>query len=75
MSSELTNIQCCLLPFLTVSHRWIMRLDAQFGSGKGWTLESQMVKLPERASPAEGDLFIGLTYRGEPEIMNDACRP
>jgi hypothetical protein len=35
--------------FARVAYRWIMRLDAQFGSGKGWTLESQMVKLPERA--------------------------
>ncbi len=30
------------------AYRWIMRLDAQFGSGGGWKLESQMVKMPER---------------------------
>ena len=29
-------------------YRWIMRLDAQYGSGKSWKLESQRVKLPER---------------------------
>tara|TARA_R110001592_G_scaffold357416_1_gene660628 strand:+ start:211364 stop:211666 length:303 start_codon:yes stop_codon:yes gene_type:complete len=33
--------------FARLAYRWIMRLDAQFGSGKGWSLESQMVKLPE----------------------------
>ena len=33
--------------FARVAFRWIMRLDAQFGAGKGWSLESQMVKLPE----------------------------
>lgn len=33
--------------FARIAYRWIMRLDAQFGSGKGWSLESQMVKLPE----------------------------
>lgn len=37
--------------FARAAYRWMMRLDAQFGSGKGWTLESQMVKLPERAPP------------------------
>ena len=35
--------------FARAAYRWMMRLDAQYGSGKGWTLESQMVKLPERA--------------------------
>ena len=35
--------------FARISYRWIMRLDAQFGTGKGWTLESRMLKLPERA--------------------------
>ena len=33
--------------FARIAFRWIMRLDAQFGSGKGWSLESRMVKLPE----------------------------
>ena len=27
--------------------RWIMRLDAQYGSGKGWKQVSTRVKLPE----------------------------
>ena len=30
-----------------VSYRWTMRLDAQFGTGKGWALISQSVRLPE----------------------------
>jgi len=29
-------------------YRWIMRLDAQYGSGKSWKLETQRVKLPQR---------------------------
>ncbi len=36
--------------FARVGYRWMMRLDAQFGSGRGWTLQSQRVKLPERAT-------------------------
>lgn len=34
--------------FAWMSYRWIMRLDAQYGTGKGWELESRMLKLPER---------------------------
>ena len=34
--------------FARVGYRWMMRLDAQFGTGKGWVLESRMLKLPER---------------------------
>lgn len=30
-------------------YRWIMQLDARYGSGKGWELWSRRVKLPERA--------------------------
>lgn len=30
------------------SYKRIMGLDAQYGSGKGWELPSQMVKLPRR---------------------------
>ena len=28
-------------------YRWMMRLDAQYGRGSGWVLESVRVKLPE----------------------------
>ena len=31
-----------------IAFGWIMRLDAQYGSGRSWKLESQMVKMPER---------------------------
>lgn len=34
--------------FMWLSYRWIMRLDAQYGTGKGWVLESRSLKLPER---------------------------
>lgn len=33
--------------FARTAYRWIMRLDAQYGSGKGWALESRKLKLPE----------------------------
>lgn len=36
--------------FARTAYRWIMRLDAQYGSGKSWKLESQKIKLPERVS-------------------------
>ena len=29
-----------------VAYRWIMRIDAQFGRGSGWSLESTTLKLP-----------------------------
>ncbi len=32
--------------FIRFSYRWIMRLDAQYGRGSGWRLESTQVKLP-----------------------------
>ena len=32
-----------------LSYRWMMRLDARYGTGRGWTLESRRLKLPERA--------------------------
>ena len=35
------------LLFSRMAFRWIMRLDAQYGSGSSWTLESVQVKLPE----------------------------
>ncbi|MCC7258658.1 MAG: hypothetical protein IT486_09820 [Gammaproteobacteria bacterium] len=35
--------------FARVNYRWMMRLDAQYGTGRGWTLESRRLKLPERA--------------------------
>lgn len=38
--------------FARTAYRWIMRLDAQYGSGRSWKLESQMVKLPERITVA-----------------------
>lgn len=34
--------------FAWISYRWMMRLDAQYGTGRGWELESRMLKLPER---------------------------
>ena len=34
--------------FARISYRWMMRLDAQYGTGKGWVLESRSLKLPER---------------------------
>ena len=34
--------------FARVAYRWIMRLDAQFGSGKGWRMVQQTVKFPEQ---------------------------
>lgn len=35
--------------FARINYRWIMRLDARYGTGRGWTLESRRLKLPERA--------------------------
>ena len=32
--------------FARFSYRWIMRLDAQYGRGSGWALETTSVKLP-----------------------------
>lgn len=32
--------------FARMAYRWIMRLDAQYGRGKGWEMESITVKLP-----------------------------
>ncbi len=34
--------------FARTCYRWMMRLDAQYGTGKGWVLESRSLKLPER---------------------------
>lgn len=34
--------------FARVAYRWMMRLDAQFGTGKGWKMVPQSVKLPEQ---------------------------
>ncbi len=34
--------------FARIAFGWMMRLDAQYGSGRSWKLESQMVKMPER---------------------------
>ena len=33
--------------FARLYYRWTMRLDAQFGTGKGWKLVECTVKLPE----------------------------
>ncbi|MCE7904105.1 MAG: hypothetical protein DYH20_16150 [Gammaproteobacteria bacterium PRO9] len=35
--------------FARLSYRWMMRLDARYGTGRGWVLESRQLKLPERA--------------------------
>ena len=32
--------------FARFSYRWMMRLDAQYGRGSGWQLDSVSVKLP-----------------------------
>lgn len=34
--------------YARLAYRWMMRLDAQYGTGKGWVLESRSLKLPER---------------------------
>lgn len=34
--------------YARTTYRWMMRLDAQYGTGKGWVLESRSLKLPER---------------------------
>ena len=34
--------------YARIAYRWMMRLDAQYGTGKGWVLESRRLKLPER---------------------------
>jgi len=34
--------------FSKIAFGWIMKLDAQVGSGKGWSLDSAPIKLPER---------------------------
>ena len=33
--------------FARLYYRWVMRLDAQYGTGKGWVLPAETVKLPE----------------------------
>lgn len=33
--------------FARFAFRWIMRLDAQYGSGSSWSLPRRVVKLPE----------------------------
>ena len=34
--------------YARIAYRWMMRLDAQYGSGRGWVLKSRRLKLPER---------------------------
>lgn len=34
--------------FARIAYGWILKLDAQTGSGRGWKLESESIKLPER---------------------------
>ena len=36
------------LLFARIAYGWIMKLDAQTGTGRGWKLESETIKLPER---------------------------
>jgi hypothetical protein len=38
--------------FARFAYTWIMRLDAQYGRGSGWTLARRTVKLPELAQRA-----------------------
>lgn len=37
--------------FARIAYAWILKLDAQTGSGRGWKLESESIKLPERRIP------------------------
>ena len=39
---------CFAVLFARIAYGWILKLDAQTGSGKGWKLESESIKLPER---------------------------
>ena len=34
--------------YARLAYRWMMRLDARYGSGRGWVLKSRRLKLPER---------------------------
>lgn len=34
--------------YIRISFPWMMGLDAQYGKGSGWKLESRSLKLPER---------------------------
>jgi len=36
--------------FAFFSYRWTMRLDAQYGSGSRWIMESAQIKLPRERS-------------------------
>lgn len=42
-----------MLFFARFSYRWIMRLDAQYGKGSGWTMEPTEVKLPRERKRAK----------------------
>jgi hypothetical protein len=42
------------LLFGRFAFRWMMRLDAQYGRGSGWSLARRTVKLPEVAERREG---------------------
>lgn len=35
--------------YIRVAFPWIMGLDAQYGRGSGWKLDSRPIKLPERS--------------------------
>lgn len=37
--------------FTRMIYRWMMRLDAQYGSGRGWTLKRRTVSLPDTTKP------------------------
>ena len=39
--------------FSKIAFGWIMKLDAQVGSGRGWALDSAPIKLPERRAPSK----------------------
>lgn len=46
------------LIFMRIAYSWMMRLDARYGRGSGWTLVSKQVKLPEiatRSKTSKGD--------------------
>lgn len=42
-----------MLLFGRIAYRWMMRLDAQYGSGTSWRLDRRIVKLPEFVTKAE----------------------
>ena len=38
---------------MRISYPWIMNLDARYGSGSSWSLETQKIKLPQKRQKTE----------------------